>query len=470
MSRARPSNRPRLIDGCLIHQCDDHWQLICGDQIQTVTADSSPRDRARAVAELISANQLRRPRCVLALATPECFFTTLDAFDGIDPNDSVAMSFELERFFPLDAEAMVACVTVQPRTGRLAALAVSADRHREFADALRSEGLELEAIVPWSFLVARGLIERRDVSNAVRIILNEPSSSSREILQVDRDGIWQWKHASDLRTSPTVKQSADAGLSEPAATVVIGTAHAPAEPQAESELVSAEPSSESAEQLGAAGVDVLLAGRWGRWPDLRRGVLAPSDPLHAVASQLRWLAIAAAVCLLTVTAAGWMRNRRLTSDLETVMDQQRRAFRQTFPDRSDPVLLMRTVRSEHRKALGSKGQGVAVPLPIPATEVLRRIYQGLKRAGSEQESRFRVLDIDIVDGECALTVRTRDARQLGVIANSLQANGFQVSPPASEQVEPSRDEPVSTYQSTIVAVLPKSSTGSTDEATPGGGT
>ena len=116
------------------------------------------------------------------------------------------------------------------------------------------------------------------------------------------------------------------------------------------------------------------------------------------------------------------------------------------------MMLMRTVRGEHSKTLGSRGRGDAIKLPVPATRVLKDLYRGLEHAQRVGGARLRLMDLKIVDGVCSLTVRAVDAVQIGTIAKSLETIGFDVTPPAAEQIDPSKDEPIPTYQSTLSAV------------------
>ena len=293
-------------------------------------------------------------------------------------------------------------------------------------------------------LVARAALRRVNFGAPFQLFLL--SRESAESLRVDEDGIYHWRRFYDadaLRRHFTI--TADPNDMSPS--VVVGQNRLPVQPNGEIHGCD-----RSAEQLAIQGAAIGLAGRWGRWPNFRIDDLAPADPLYAVAKPLRMLSIAATVCFLIVAGAAWYRSERIVEKSDSVRDAQRSHFKATFPGRRVPVMLLRTVRSEHQKTLGSRGRGDSIQLPMPATTVLGDLFRGLEHARRVGGARFRLLDVDIVDGDCSLTVRAVDAIQIGGIAKSLETVGFQVSPPASEQIDPSKEEPIPTYQSTISAV------------------
>ena len=107
---------------------------------------------------------------------------------------------------------------------------------------------------------------------------------------------------------------------------------------------------------------------------------------------------------------------------------------------------MRHVRREHKKVLGSRGGSDEINVPASATDVLRSLLGALP-----PEVRYRMVDLDIQNGECSFTVRVLDSVDIGKIARALESAGFAVAPPATLQMDPSRDEPVATYESSIKA-------------------
>jgi hypothetical protein len=339
---------------------------------------------------------------------------------------------------------------VQRTSKRISAVAIETDRHQAIVNALENADVEIVSIVPFSVLVARAALRR--INSVAPFQLFLLSRDSAESLRVDEDGIYQWRRFYDvdaLRRHYTV--TADPNDTLPS--VVVGQNRLPFRPDGEIHRCD-----RSAEQLALQGAAVVLAGRWGRWPNFRIDQLAPADPLYAVAKPLRMLGVAATACFLIVACAAWYRSERIVEKSESIRGAQQSLFKAAFPGRRVPVMLLRTVRSEHQKTLGSRGRGDSIQLPMPATTVLGELFRGLEHARRVGGARFRLLDVDIVDGDCSLTVRSVDAIQIGGIAKSLETVGFQVSPPASEQIDPSKEEPIPTYQSTISAAWTRRAT------------
>ncbi|MEO1524017.1 MAG: type II secretion system protein GspL [Planctomycetota bacterium] len=427
--------------GCLIWQTPTHWRMTAGGIEHSISAKTSYRDIATEVREFTKQAGSNARRCVLAIASTECFFVNLPVEEIGGSKDRAAVAFELERFFPLDAEAMVADHTIDRAGKRIAALSIESQRQRDLIEELETHEIDVASVLPASFLMARGLVESNDVPDRFEMILG--SGDDFESLLVDTDGIWQWK---TLFGETGLRQHLALTTDESCPIVLLECG--------ELQVESSRPvqrSDRTTGRLAVLGADQALSGKWGRWFELRRGALAPSDPLRAVATPLRWLAMTAATCLILISLAAGYRGQRISDTIAKIKDDQRAAFKDAFPDRRIPVMLARTIRSEHRRALGARGKGDAIKLPTPATNVLRRLYAGLENV-SASGARFRVTDFSINDGECSLTIRTRNSVDIGAIAKALESIGFAVQPPGSEQIDPTKEEPIATYESTINAI------------------
>lgn len=445
-ARAANDDTPAIsVDGGgLIRQSDTGWLIQVGQELSALPTDASPNSIAERFGELCETVNGADNRCVLALASSECFFVHFDPPDSIDPKDRSAVQYELERHFPLDAESMVSDYRVDGSSRRISAVAIETNRHRDVVDALENAGTEIVSILPASLLVARATLDWKNGDGPFRLILLNRAAA--ESLLVDDHGVHQWRRFYD--TDELQRHHGSSGYPDDAIeTIIVGRKDV-----ALDQGDAIQRCELSAQQLAAQGASIALAGRWGRWLDLRRDALAPADPLYAVAQPLRWLSLAATICFLVIIGAAWYRNERISEQSSAVLDQQRSEFEAAFPDRRVPVLMLRSVRNEYSKTLGSRGGGNAIQLPIPATMVLSDLFRGLAHAQRDGGARYRLLDIDISDGECSLTVRAEDAIQIGTIAKSLETVGLQVSPPDSQQIDPSKEEPIPTYQSTITAV------------------
>lgn len=449
-----PNDRPEKVcldGGGLITRSETGWLMQVGFERIELPADTGPKHAAERFADLCGTVKGAHKRCVLALDASECFFADIELPDSIDANDRGAVTFELERHIPLDAEAMVSDHWSNPTSGRIAAVAVQSDRQREVIDALEAVGVEVVSIIPMAFLATRSayrLFAQQSKLESAAFGLMLFHGDSIDALTMEAGRVSQWRQFFDSDDELRRHQSVTSDKVDSSGPVFIVGREQLSFPIQN----PVHRSDTTFYELAAEGANLALRGRWGRWPDLRRGNLAPKDPLFAVAGPLRILALAAVACLLVISAAAWFRGAKLADESQRIRQQQRAAFTTAYPDRRVPVMLMRTIRSEHNKALGSRGRGDTIKLPIPATTVLRQLYRGIEHAQRVGGARLRLIDITVVDGECSLTVRATEAVEIGVVAKSLETVGFQVAPPASEQIEPSKDEPIPTYQSTITAV------------------
>lgn len=468
----------RVTGGGLIEQTLSGWRIHCGDQTRELSASIDQADLVDTFTEQLRASG-EPPRCVLALAAPECFYTTFGSNDAAIGKDRTATLYELERHFPLDAEGMVVDFWKSPvdlpdgSGNRICAVAVDQQRMQALVDAVEDSHIELVAIVPKDFMIAQALSNADGSPPRLDLLLGK--DSTWDYLEIRQGALVTWKHWSEagdrlgqqlrLIRSEHLK---DQSSSDPPLHVVSEDESAETRDAIES-TGKTQWHTESQTGLLIQSANRVLAGRWGSLVNLRRGAFAPRDPLIAVAKPLRRLTLAASLCAAVLLAASWFRTSKIETAVQTVLEEQRSAFRDAFPDRRVPSLLLRSVRTEHRRTLGSRGRGTVVDLPTPATAVMADLLHGLANA-RQQGARFRLLDCAIEDGECSVTLRTREAGQIGVIAKSLEGAGFRVGPPATQQIPSSRDEPVLTFQSTLSIKWTGQPEGSRDASSSGDST
>jgi type II secretory pathway component PulL len=171
-----------------------------------------------------------------------------------------------------------------------------------------------------------------------------------------------------------------------------------------------------------------MANQSQRWFDLRRDQLGPADPLRPIQTQLRLVTLAAAACLLAVVVGGWWRTQRIEKEITSVRSQQRQLFQEAFPDAKVPGALLRRVRSEHVRVMGSRGASSQVDVPQSATEVLRELLAALP-----ENVQFRITSVDILNGQVDLDLQVRSPVDAGELATSLSSAGFEVKPPVTTQ-------------------------------------
>ncbi|MEM0925611.1 MAG: hypothetical protein AAGJ83_06205 [Planctomycetota bacterium] len=440
------------VAGCLLEQSPSGWRLYCGNETVELDAFVSFSTLAEAVKASI-ASEKTPARCVLGLASSECFFSIIESDDKAIGKERSATKYELERCFPLDAESMVFDAWPIPSepsdtsSRRIAAIAVDESRLKGLVDALEDVAVDLMAIVPTVSLIAHTAVASLTKGSNQTLLIATPDSC--DYVEAGEKGLSQWKHwhqsLPELSVPLRLAESDSIG-DEPLR--VIGVGEDDREKLAEVSDRSVEPMASSAADLAKQTANRILSGRLSLTPNLRRDGFAARDPLVAVARPLRLATIAAFMSTLILLTASWLRTSKLEETVQSVSERQRMAFREAFPERRVPVLMMRTIRKEHRQTMGSRGRGRSVTLPTPATTVLADLLAGLSFA-QQAKARFRILDVSVADGEASVTVRTRQAEEIGVIAKSLERSGFRADPPATQQVPSSRDEPIVTYQSTL---------------------
>ncbi|MCD0458792.1 type II secretion system protein GspL [Roseiconus lacunae] len=433
-------NDTSLSNGCIVRQRWSHWELRCGQSLVEIPTETSQASIAQALRALKETVRDVSARCVLALHSNECYGVDAAIPEGVDGRDRTAIRYELERLLPIDAEEFTCDYHVTGDRKQIFAIAIETRRWSVLVDALGAEGFEVVAIVPESLLITQSIITLPELQFPIRIGIVQ-SDGCFETIDVDADKlVIRWKSYSSVELW---KRCSDFDSERDRGWVIVGR-H-----QAMTTLANAKSISRPPSHLIGHAVQLACEGKLAPSLNLRCGDLAPEDSLHAIRTPLRWLGLSAVICLLAVWAGSWYRGSRYERELAAIDQQQRQAFKDAFPRQRVPVLLMRTVRNEHARAIGSRGIQ-SVNLPISAAAVLRDLFDSLERAG-ERDARFRVLEMQINDGECSLTVRAASAIQIGILASEMENVGFQVTPPASEQIPPNQQEPIETYQSTLKA-------------------
>lgn len=435
--------------GCLIAEQDDGWQVWIGEKHLLFDGGADFDDVARSVSQSATEQGLLPVRCVVAPASKSCFFANLILDADMDAKDRVALSYLLEDRLPVDAESLVVdygkVAAHESGDRTVPAIALPWKRWFDLIDALEKVDCLVVSVVPQAVLITRGFADSKAFVGQAELVL--VSTESCDVVLVDHSGVTRWKHL-PLETEALQRHSR---LNRAEASRFLVT---PNGWESANECIpfDVEPVAESSESYLIESTNAVFAGKWGRWTELRRDALAPKDPLRPIAKQLRVVALAAALCLCAIVASTWIRNHKIESKIRELNQKQRQSFQDAFPGTRVPVMLMRHVRREHTKVVGSRGGASEIEIPTSATDVLRSILSALP-----SNVRFRLVDLNIEGGECDLTVRVRDSSDIGIIANALEAAGFSVDPPATQRMEPSNEEKIPTYESSINAVWSKPS-------------
>lgn len=417
--------------GCLVVQRESDWLVVVGSQSETLASDVSAEELVTCVSVMLKMAAPKNTSCVLAPASTSAFFATLRVGPEIELRDRAALTYELEDHLPVDAESMVAdfVVAVSPAEDEsesvktVAAVAIEVERWRVIADAFETAGIPVRCIVPSAVLATRSVCRDFGLTETVELLLVDQGRC--DLITVASQTIVAWKHLT-LESKGLQRHKLLRDV-EPSRVVVVG-ADETQQTTIRSILGDIEIASGRLDSHVADGGKLALAKDSQRWFDLRREQLGPSDPLRPILSQIRLVALAVAACLLAMVLGGWWRKQRIESKIADVRQQQQQRFQQAFPNTKVPPALVRRVRSEHTRVIGSRGASSLVDLPQSAPEVLHELLAALP-----ETVRFRLRSIKILNGKVDLDMQVRSPVDAGVLATSLSAAGFDVEPPVTTQ-------------------------------------
>lgn len=422
------------LPGCLIIESDTDWKIVAGELHGSFDKQITPVKLAAAALELLNKAGLKNANAILAPASSSCFFCRIPADDALDLRDDSALLYALEEHLPIDAESSVAASLLVE--SEFAVVAIETSPWKEIADALEAVDIQVHAIVPATALAARAFCELTDTQSDDELIFHEQGNLDAVRVDGKRNEIVRWKHLA--LNEKAIHRHRVISNTAPLRTILIEVPQ-----QAQRLFASSDAHVQIANQdlqtLVVHGASIALEDQSKIAYDLRRGWLAAGDPLRAISRQLGWLLAAVAIFVLAVTLAGWWRKHRIETEIASIRQQQTSTFKEAFPESRSRAIL-RHVRSEHAKVLGSWGQDKDVRIPTSAPSVLRRLIMALPN-----DVRYQVSRIQVRDGEVELTIRARDTISVGKIASSLSEVGFEVSPPGTVQLSPG------TIESTLTA-------------------
>ncbi len=413
--------------GCLLIETADQWRLVVGDQTEQLSIDVPPEELPVCAKLMIGLADRHHQTVILAPASTSCFFCLLQPADVVDIRDRQALLYELENHLPIDAESTVADFVPLPAADdqtTVSAAAIDLKRWKGIVDAFESADLPVRSIVPAAVLAARALCRRIDFGATAELYLVDDDCV--DVIAVRSETILGWKY---LPLQPTaIRRHKVLDPTPIDLAIVAGLDPNDHESVASPEHVTFMP--DDRDELIIQGAELLLESSSSRWFELRRDALTAGDPLRAIGRQLRWVAVAAAACLLAISVGGWWRTQRIETEIANLQSQQAELFRKAFPESRVPRAVVRRVRSEHSKVLASRGQNSDIEIPHSATHALRRLLGALPVG-----LRYRITRIEIRDGQVDLQLQVRSALDAGKIATSISGAGFQVAPPGTRQVD-----------------------------------
>jgi hypothetical protein len=412
--------------GCLVVERAVDWRIIVGTKTEYVSRDVPTDELVTCVQLMTKLAGLKHPNCVLAPASTSCFFAALETGAEIDVRDRTALVFELEDHLPIDAESMVADFVVLPSSSAnktVASVAIEIDRWREIADDFESAGILVSSIVPAAVLATRSICHDLNFTDTVEVLL--AGNSTCDLIQVQSETIVAWKHS---RLDPNRLRRHKLLDTRGSDRVIVVGADETQQSMIRSVYNAIESVPGSYESHLIRGADLSSSKASQRWFDLRRDQLGPSDRFRPIQTHLRLVTLAAVACLLAVVIGGWYRTQRIETEIANVRNRQQELFQTAFPNTKVPGALLRRVRSEHARVIGSRGATSQVDIPTSAPEILRTLLAALP-----QDVRFRIESLTVLNGQVDLDLQVRVPTDAGKLAMSLESAGFDVKPPVTTQ-------------------------------------
>ncbi|TWT52716.1 hypothetical protein Pla22_03420 [Rubripirellula amarantea] len=418
----------RIASVCVVAHESHGWTLRYNDHSEVLPEDATADQIAQQVKESSIASGHANVPVVLAPSSDDCFFYCLCEDGDLDLRDRAALKFELEDHLPIDAEVMVVDFVDVVRDDRPAAacVAIAWKKWKAIADAIEDAGHTVNAIVPSTLLVTRW-VELLDPSQGRRLLLITDNDRCDQVELYDGK-IVDWKVMAFNEKTLQLQKS----LRQIDESVEVRLLDEEGDHRAAIESIYPDVNvlSNSYHDIVTRGSAAYLRESSKDWIDLRRDELAPADSLRGVRTQLRWLGLAVASFLVAISVGGWWRAQRIESAIEDLRNQQVQSFRSSFPDTRVPSALLRRVRSEHARMLGSRGAKTSIDIPISAPFVLKRLLMALP-----DTVRFQIDRIEITNGEIDIELQSLSPVDAGRVAEALSQFGFAMKPPITNQSE-----------------------------------
>jgi hypothetical protein len=443
--------------GSLIIEGEYEWRIHVANDFRILPKASENAEIVATVKELLAKSKGVHTGCIIAPASDSCFFSSLNLPPEIDTRDRHSLIYELENHLPIDAESMAADFSVPPavvhetqteRGRSVSAIAVEVNDWKPLADKLESEDIPVTNIIPSAILAIASLHEKHSFSGISSLMLGHGDHA--DLITLAEDHISSWKYTNFEVASLERHKFLD--LPKPNQILVVDCTEAQCALIRDNVgSIQIEPDSLVTHYL--EGASKALSKPASIPFNLRRDDLASEDPLRLISRQLSWLGFAVAACLITMIFGSWWRTTRIENKIAENQLAQSAAFRESFPNTRVPASLLRRVRSEHSRIMGSRNATQQIAAPNSATEVMRVLLASLPT-----EIRVRVSSIDIRNGDLNLTFQVQHFVEAGIVAEALSQGGFDVSQPATAQKD------AKTFESTIQAKWRKNVSASANQA------
>jgi hypothetical protein len=393
-----------------------------------VAIDAPSATVATRAAEALSKCGHTGQAIVLGIPSNWCFSASIQTSD-LPRNDRKAMVYRLEEKLPIAAEAVVADFVVQ-QGGTALGACTRQDTLRVLIEALESNNIAVQSIVPLAILVVQGLAGREEGPAGVFLVADEIfGEDSVEILGFESGQLIRW---ATVPASPgDVQLQLDMDAMTRALAPSIDAFGISPELIEVARKHSSSLKTREGDALTAAMMQArkILGGQLRPWIEFRRGPLSPGDPLRLHRRPLN-IALAAGVALmLGLSSAMLLLGHRYWVAEGAAEQQLSDAFREQFPGWEVPSNVRAVIESEHRKAAASNG-----PLGAIAGRQARSAFDTLKGVLKQlPEGRFSIRKMTFEETSFDLEGQVRSYEQLDGIAAAARKAGLEVPAPESRK-------------------------------------
>lgn len=419
--------------GILIVETADgfRWRSVAGNASGHASG-SVPETIAREIADFANQNRLNKRDCVLAVHSLSTLFARFPYDPATTSRDRDAMRYRLESDLPVDAENAIADYAFDKN--QISAITILRDRWHSFMDAVESEGIRIQQIVPQIVCQLQSAVDRQTLRpDSVSLWLQDDGI---DLVQLIDGTVTHWRHLPQDQHRPKDQQRLAAELK------FIGTDSVDVrdlrrernDEATTAWLANVPLAVEFYDEVGNTDADEVLLRQAGRylsrksepWFQLRRDELASHDPWRTHRRELRRAVFACTAGLACVLGACWWQAHQYNSIAQQEDDRVREVFRQTLPGKRVPTALLTGLRTTKRSLVGVGAASKGIEPPRPAMGVLRRLMSALP-----EDTAIEVNQIRIENARFVIDLDTATIEDAGTVASSLQDAGMLVSPPST---------------------------------------
>lgn len=420
----------------VIFMQDTGWRVGLGggsngvELIDLIVEPNAPLAQvAQQVGRVLDEHGGRRSGAVLALPSQACL-CALISLEGLPKKDlAQAMLYRLEEKLPLAAEDVVAqFVSLE---NEAFGVCTSRDSLSAVVQALGAAGIEINGICPAALLALQHLLASSGPCDVC--VWRQEGKSELFLLREGKPVGWYQMGGEfrDFALHLGLHRPPEGRRQEQLTVCTVGVPPEFLDQAQQVPGLKVRELPQSSILRDAASFAQLLSGKKGRaWIDLARGGIGLGGTMHRVQRPLRAAAVAAAVFLLVLSAGMFVRGWQYREIARQHLQAQHEVFRNTFPSQAIPIDVTSRLASEERKLRVLNGGGAAdAPPRASALVILRDTLSHLPA-----KVRVRLSELRLAEDGVSLKGEARSHADAEALAAALQAGGFAVTLPKTEQV------------------------------------